>query len=48
MVESCKVSGAINLLMPMLRPDIPPLYEDIHLRSIMLDNAVGPILLVEP
>lgn len=47
-VENCKVTGAINLLMLKLRPDTPQLYEDIHLRNITLDNAGGRILLIEP
>ena len=47
-VEDCKVTGPINLLMLKLRPDTPQLYEDIHLRRITLDSDGGRILLVEP
>lgn len=47
-VEDCRVTGAINLLMLKLRPDTPQLYEDIHLRRITLDSDGGRLLLVEP
>jgi alpha-L-rhamnosidase len=47
-VEDCRVTGPINLLMLKLRPDTPQLYEDIHLRRITLDSDGGRILLVEP
>lgn len=47
-IEDCKVTGAINLLMLKLRPDTPQRYEDIHLRNISLDNAGGRIMLIEP
>lgn len=47
-VEDCRVTGAINLLMLKLRPDTPQLYEDIHVRNIALDSEGGRILLIEP
>lgn len=47
-VEDCRVSGAVNLLMLKLRPDTPQLYEDIHLRRITLDSDGGRILTVQP
>jgi polygalacturonase len=47
-VENCRVTGPMNLLMLKLRPDTPQLYEDIHLRNITLDNAGGRIMLIQP
>lgn len=47
-IEDCKLTGALNLLMLKLRPDTPQRYEDIHLRNITLDNAGGRIMLIEP
>jgi polygalacturonase len=47
-VENCRVTGAINLLMLKLRPDTPQLYEDIHIRNITLDSDGGRIVLIEP
>lgn len=47
-VEDCRVSGKMNVLMMKLRPDTPQIYEDIHLRNIALDNAGGEILIIRP
>lgn len=47
-IEDCKLTGALNLLMLKLRPDTPQRYEDIHLRNITLDNASGRVMLIEP
>lgn len=47
-VEDCRVTGAINLLMLKLRPDTPQHYENITVRDITLDNEGGRLLLIEP
>lgn len=47
-VEDCRVTGAMNVMMLKLRPDTPQLYEDIHFRNIRLDHPEGTILLIEP
>jgi len=47
-VENCRVTGAINVLMLKLRPDTPQLYEDIHLSNITLDHDGGNVIRIEP
>ncbi|WP_242146451.1 glycoside hydrolase family 28 protein [Sphingomonas sp. BAUL-RG-20F-R05-02] len=47
-VENCRLTSAINLLMLKLRADTPQHYEDIHLRNITLDADGGRLLLIEP
>ncbi len=47
-MENCRVTGAMNLLMLKLRPDTPQNYEDIEIRDIQLDSDGGRILLIEP
>jgi alpha-L-rhamnosidase len=47
-VENCKVTGAMSVLNFKLRPDTPQLYEDVHYKDIMVDNAAGSILTMAP
>lgn len=47
-IENCRVTGQLNLLMLKLRPDTPQLYEDIHLRGIALDHTGGRIVFISP
>jgi len=47
-VENCRFTGGINVMMLKLRPDTPQLYEDVHMRGITLDNDKGQILAVHP
>lgn len=47
-VEDCRVTGDMVLLRLKLRPDTPQLYQDIHMRSIVLDSAEGEIISLVP
>jgi alpha-L-rhamnosidase len=47
-IEHCRVTGAINLLMLKLRPDTPQRYERIVVRDIVVDNPGGRLILIEP
>jgi polygalacturonase len=47
-VENCKVTGNVNLVILKLRPDTPQLYEDIHFRNITLEAEGGSIFLIQP
>lgn len=47
-IEDCKVTGPLNLLMLKLRPDTPQLYEDIHLRNVTLDAEGGRVVFIAP
>ncbi|MDG2528150.1 glycoside hydrolase family 28 protein [Caulobacter endophyticus] len=48
LVEDCKVTGPINVLMLKLRPDTPQVYENIRLSNITLDSDGGTILAIGP
>lgn len=47
-IEDCRVTGKMNVLMMKLRPDTPQIYEDIRLGNIVLDNTGGEILIIRP
>lgn len=47
-VENCRVTAGMNLLMLKLRPDTPQHYENIEVRDIRLDSDRGRLLLIEP
>jgi alpha-L-rhamnosidase len=47
-MENCRVTGDMILARLKLRPDTPQHYEDIHFRNIILDNAHGAILGIQP
>jgi polygalacturonase len=47
-VENCKVTGNVNLVILKLRPDTPQLYENITFRNITLEAEGGSIFMVQP
>lgn len=46
--ENSRVIGNMHVLHLKLRPDTPQLYEDIHVRGIVLDHTSGDILYAKP
>jgi len=47
-VENCRVTGAVNMVVLKLRPDTPQRYEDITYRGITLESDGGAVLVVKP
>ncbi|WP_347303892.1 glycosyl hydrolase family 28 protein [Croceibacterium sp. TMG7-5b_MA50] len=47
-VEDCRVTGDVRVLVLKLRTDTPQLYEDIELRRITLSTSGGQVFTVRP